>query len=416
MAIAPAHGKNGSSGRLLGGLLVVQLIVGYEWLASGLSKLIRGDFPGGLAGDLHEKSKGAAGWYQSFLDGTVIPHAHAFGYLIELSELLAGLALIAAALAWLLAAERLPRGGRGVLLLATAGASLAGIVMAVNFHLANGGAPPWGIPGESFDEAVDLDSLIVAILLVLLVVSLRRLLALRRERRGGPARPLREPRPARPRTRRGRVDYRRERRQGRRGKEMIHVNTQPTQTKTLRKRALFALAPLTAGLALGAALLGGGASAASPSATDQIRALQAKVATLQQNATYWNQLVSIFKPAGPAPFNLRSMSDHRLYMLPSGYILALHFDNMNLAKAKNLNWIALGVPGVFTKADQARVTKEFGPGFTHFHDLVHDTHGGKPGAKGAWFLHIGVRDFTSPWGKVTAGQIDPKFMPTPPTR
>ncbi len=179
-----------------------------------------------------------------------------------------------------------------------------------------------------------------------------------------------------------------------------------SQKKSFGRRALWAVAPLVAGLALGGAFFGGGAGAlaASPSARGQIT----------QDARFWQQLVSIFKPAGPAPFNLRSMSDHRLYMLRSGYILALHFDSMNLARARNLNWIALGVPGVFTKADQARVTRQFGPGFSHFHDLIHDTHGGKLGAKGAWFLHIGVRDFTSPWGKVRAGQIDPNFMPTPP--
>lgn len=178
-----------ASSRLpLVGLLLVQLVVGYEWLASGLSKLIRGDFPGGLADDLREKSKGAAGWYRSFLDGAVIPHAHAFGYLIEVSELLTGIALMAAALAWLTVWERLPRGGRLAVLFATAGTSLAGIVMAINFHLANGSAPPWGIPGASFDEAVDLDSLIVALLLVFLVVSARVLLSLRSARKAGPPR------------------------------------------------------------------------------------------------------------------------------------------------------------------------------------------------------------------------------------
>ncbi len=161
------------------GLLLVQLVVGYEWLVSGLSKLIRGDFPGGLADELREKSEGAAGWYRSFLDGAVIPNADAFGYLIEVSELVTGLALIGASLVWLLARERLPRRGCAAVLLATAVAALAGIVMAVNFHLANGGAQPWGIPGESFDEAVDLDSLIVALQLVFLAVSVRLLLSLR---------------------------------------------------------------------------------------------------------------------------------------------------------------------------------------------------------------------------------------------
>lgn len=173
----------------------------------------------------------------------------------------------------------------------------------------------------------------------------------------------------------------------------------------MRKRsALWALAPLAVGLALGGAFLGGngGSAAAAP---------DRRLAALRQDATFWKQLTTVLKPA---PQHLRSMQDHRLYVLPSGIILGLHFDNLNLAKAKSLNWVVLGVPGVFTKADQARVTRQYGPGFTHFHDLTADTHGGKPGAKGAWFVHIGARDFTSPFGTVKAGAIDPRFMPTPP--
>ena len=54
--------------RALVALLVVQALLGYEWLASGLTKLVHGDFPGGLAGELTERSKDASGWYRSFLD------------------------------------------------------------------------------------------------------------------------------------------------------------------------------------------------------------------------------------------------------------------------------------------------------------------------------------------------------------
>lgn len=183
--------------------------------------------------------------------------------------------------------------------------------------------------------------------------------------------------------------------------------------RTHRRSTLGAVAALVVGLVVGAAILGrgGGTTAAPPAQTKQIAALQAKIASLEQKATVYDQLTSVLKPA---PANLRSMQDHRLYALPSGIILGLHFDDMNLAKAKNLNWVVFGVPGVFTKADQRRVEREYGHGFTHFHDLTADTHGGKPGAKGAWFLHTGARDFTSPFGKVTAGAIDPRFMPTPP--
>jgi uncharacterized membrane protein YphA (DoxX/SURF4 family) len=34
------------------GFLVVVLLVGYEWFMSGLTKIVRGGFPGGLAGEL----------------------------------------------------------------------------------------------------------------------------------------------------------------------------------------------------------------------------------------------------------------------------------------------------------------------------------------------------------------------------
>jgi hypothetical protein len=130
----------------------------------------------------------------------------------------------------------------------------------------------------------------------------------------------------------------------------------------------------------------------------------------KRDAHFWQQLLQGFKPA--KSMGLNSMADHEMLVLPSGLVLALHFDNMNLAKARHLNWIAVGVPGVFTQADQRRVNRLYGPGFTHFHDLKTDLHGGKRGVKGVWFVHIGARSFTSPFGKVSPGKADLKFMPT----
>src|SRR5581483_12166211 len=97
----------GPAGRLpLIGLLLVQVFIGYEWFMSGLTKIYRGGFPSGLADELTEKSEGAPGWYKSFLDGSIIPNASAFGYLIEIGEVLIGVALIAAAVVWLFRWER----------------------------------------------------------------------------------------------------------------------------------------------------------------------------------------------------------------------------------------------------------------------------------------------------------------------
>jgi hypothetical protein len=161
----------------------------------------------------------------------------------------------------------------------------------------------------------------------------------------------------------------------------------------LRRRRTWAFIPLVAAAVAFFATACGGSD--GESAADE------------RDAAYWRQLTSLMKPV-----ELRSMSDHRAYMLPNGHVLALHFDNLDLEQAENLNWVALGVPGRFCRSDQRRVARELGPGVTHFHDLEADTHGGKPGAKGVWFVHVSVRNFEAPWGQVNQG-IDRRFMPTP---
>jgi hypothetical protein len=174
-------GGVGPTSRLpLVGLLLIQTFIGYEWLLSGLAKIYRGGFPSGLASELTARSKDAPGWYKSFLDGSIIPNAQAFGYLIEIGELLVGITLIVAALVWLSRWEHLGYGGRVAILWATVLASLGGIFMAVNFHLANGAPHAWLIPKSGFDEGVDLDSLLPALQFVLIVVSVGLLRTLRR--------------------------------------------------------------------------------------------------------------------------------------------------------------------------------------------------------------------------------------------
>ena len=173
MSTQPATQPTAAVSRLpLVGLLLVQLIVGYEWFNSGLTKIVRGGFPSGLATDLTDRVKDAPGWYRSFVDGSIIPHAVAAGYLIEIGELLVGVALIVAALLWLFRWERLPDTGRLAILTATILAALGATFMAINFHLANGGSHPWLIPKSGFDESVDLDALLPAIQVVFIVVSI----------------------------------------------------------------------------------------------------------------------------------------------------------------------------------------------------------------------------------------------------
>lgn len=60
--VIPTHGgamNTHAESRLpLQGLLVIQILIGYEWLMSGLTKLARGGFPSGLTAELEEKSQG----------------------------------------------------------------------------------------------------------------------------------------------------------------------------------------------------------------------------------------------------------------------------------------------------------------------------------------------------------------------
>ena len=176
-AADPLRGKPGLPAI---GLLAVTMVIGYEWFVSGLVKFVRGGFPAGLADELREKSEGTVGWYASFLDSTVIPNARLFGYLIETSELLAGVALIAGPLIWLLAWDRISDRARLAVLFLIAAAAIGGTFLAVNLHLANGAAHPWLIPGDAFDEGIDLDSVLPAMQMVIATVSIVLMLRLRR--------------------------------------------------------------------------------------------------------------------------------------------------------------------------------------------------------------------------------------------
>lgn len=166
----------------MSGFLLVEIIIGYEWFISGIVKLTRGGFPAGLADELVEKSQGVAPWYGRFLETFVIPNAELFGYAIEISELLAGVILIAGPLIGLFAWDRVSDRVRSAVLLLTALAAIGGTFLAINLHLANGAAHPWVIPGDAFDEGIDLDSVLPGIQIVIAVVSIILLMRLRRAR------------------------------------------------------------------------------------------------------------------------------------------------------------------------------------------------------------------------------------------
>lgn len=165
------------------GLLTVQMIIGYEWLISGIAKFVAGDFASGLADALAAKTAEAPGWYAGFLKSIVIPNGTAFGYLIETAEVLAGIALIVGLLLWIFAWDRVSDRMRSTVLFLMIAAAIGGVFMALNFHVANGGNHPWVLPDSGFDEGIDVDLLLSGIQVVLVTVQIFALNGLRRERR-----------------------------------------------------------------------------------------------------------------------------------------------------------------------------------------------------------------------------------------
>lgn len=134
------------------------------------------------------------------------------------------------------------------------------------------------------------------------------------------------------------------------------------------------------------------------------------------NAKQMQQLKAAY--SSPSPVS-PAMPDHIFLAQGDGTFLFLHFDKP-VGKAEKVLYTGIAVPGVFSKADQERVEKQYGKGFTHFHRTKcaandpNACHGAdRVGEEGYWFRHTAVDSFKMPWGDVRPG-TDYSFMPTPP--
>ena len=161
----------------------LQLLLGYEWLASGVDKLLYGTFPRAL-GPLLTGTLRAGTIPAPFVDllrAAILPHAAVFAVLVEWGETLTGLGLIAAGVAALLApwAERrlgrqaarwVARGRRILDQLAVAAAAAAG-VMGLSFYALDGVPTPWFTPSIAFGGALDTGLLLALGSAVLLAAA-----------------------------------------------------------------------------------------------------------------------------------------------------------------------------------------------------------------------------------------------------
>src|SRR5260221_5727577 len=93
---AEREAQAGHAGHHAVALAGLQLLLGYQWLASGVDKLLYTSFPTASGELLRGLVQGGRlpGDFAAFLRMLVLPNSVAFGYLVEWGETLAGLGLI----------------------------------------------------------------------------------------------------------------------------------------------------------------------------------------------------------------------------------------------------------------------------------------------------------------------------------
>jgi hypothetical protein len=156
-------------------LIGLQAALGYEWLVSGLDKILYGRFPETLGGLLASVLRvgNVPAPFAALLRVLALPHSQFFGWLIVWSETLAGLALLGAALVALLrpilerylapeARPWLARGRRIVDALAVAAAAGA-VLLGLSFYLLDGAPAFWPLPSIAFGGAIDTGLLLAAL-------------------------------------------------------------------------------------------------------------------------------------------------------------------------------------------------------------------------------------------------------------
>jgi hypothetical protein len=161
-------------------LATLQLLLGYQWLISGLDKILYGDFPTAMGQLLQQtlNNPRIPAFFASFLRAAVLPNTGLFGVLVEAGETLAGFALIGSGLVelirpfadrhggWLATALRvLERLLDVVAPLAAAGTLLMGL----NYYFLDGAPSLLPIAGIAYGGAIDSGLLLALGSVVLLL-------------------------------------------------------------------------------------------------------------------------------------------------------------------------------------------------------------------------------------------------------
>ncbi|MCL6488824.1 MAG: hypothetical protein K6T76_07810 [Alicyclobacillus mali] len=145
----------------------VLLLVGYEWLISGLDKVLAHNFAQGLAGQLAAAEHGLPyGFYASLLSHVFVPHAQLFAWLVMAGECASGVLLLAlGAIAWF---RPLSPVQKAIAVVTLAVASF----MVMNFFFFQGGSYFLN-PSDPYDEGIPVDFVLFWIQIGTMIALLR---------------------------------------------------------------------------------------------------------------------------------------------------------------------------------------------------------------------------------------------------
>ena len=155
-------------------LCAAQAMVAYEWLVSGVNKLLNPWLSAHLPAMLQQGNPN--GWYVTFLRGVVMPRSVQSGAVVTWSEMAVGIVLLLSALLWATWPEN-----RLTPLLTRAAclALVAAVAMNVTYNLVAGKGLPWIDPSHVY-EGVRLDAVLSLAGLALLRANLSALRKLSR--------------------------------------------------------------------------------------------------------------------------------------------------------------------------------------------------------------------------------------------
>lgn len=168
-------GSTTHAARLPRWLCLIQAVVGYEWLVSGINKLVNSVFGAQLAAMLRQHMQGNPyGWYVTFLQRYVLPHPVPWAQGVAWGETAIGVILLLGAVRWALEPEAMIT---TLLAWLACPALLGAAVMSVNYCLMAGYGLPWVNAANAFDEGVRLDAVLPLFCVALLGANLSALLA-----------------------------------------------------------------------------------------------------------------------------------------------------------------------------------------------------------------------------------------------